>query len=278
MQLKMAKQLKKISTLAQNRHSAADTESDYDTDDLDTTLTELGKIKAKGSDRERSSFASTGSWADSLGMSLTEGDIERLRLSCPMSDSMMVSMTEADIDKLRLSSSVIDPYLDEQLKIPDIMSDSMISDTHALVDMRRSNDRDADSESSDGEGLRNFEDGATIKRKVTKKKHKASSKDNPSAHVNGDRSLDLSGGQSRNWEEANANTPTAENCDVESRTLDSSRTSALQDIANDNESSSAGADLPGVKLNGAVCNGQGNAEWPAGGSFSSGLNCSVVPL
>ena len=104
MQLKMAKRLQSISSLALN-HIAMDTESDYDTDDMETTLTDAHKLK--------------------------------------LSDGLT----------------------------------SLVADTHRL--------KLKDLDSSEGEGLYDFDDG-TIKRRTSKKKKRVTSKQNPVGNGGGD--------------------------------------------------------------------------------------------
>lgn len=262
----MAKQLQNISTLALNRDTSADTESDYDTDDLDTTITDSKKFKSKAESRLRlASVNSNESWGDTMMSSLTEVDIERLRLHNPMSDSMMMSMTEADIDKLRLTQSMlVGP--NEKLCGPDPMMDSMISDNSALVDMRRHGNDDADTDSSEGEGLRNFEDGATIKRRVSKKR-KSTSKENKGVHINGDQSQKPVDGAAEATKQADnvINDSQSETCDADSKPLDITgidvtRTSAVPETSSDNPGVSSSSADSSVKLNGAVCNGEGNED------------------
>ena len=70
MQLKMAKRLQSISSMALN-HMTLDTESDYDTDDMDATLTDADKLRLR-----HSSFG--GVSVDST--ELTLADINKLKL------------------------------------------------------------------------------------------------------------------------------------------------------------------------------------------------------
>ena len=70
MQLKMAKRLQSISSMALN-HMTLDTESDYDTDDMDATLTDADKLRLR-----HSSFG--GVSVDSTELTLAE--INKLKL------------------------------------------------------------------------------------------------------------------------------------------------------------------------------------------------------
>ena len=70
MQLKMAKRLQSISSMALN-HMTLDTESDYDTDDMDATLTDVDKLRLR-----HSSFG--GVSVDSTELTLAE--INKLKL------------------------------------------------------------------------------------------------------------------------------------------------------------------------------------------------------
>ena len=70
MQLKMAKRLQSISSMALN-HMTLDTESDYDTDDMDATLTDADKLRLR-----QSSFG--GVSVDSTELTLAE--INKLKL------------------------------------------------------------------------------------------------------------------------------------------------------------------------------------------------------
>ena len=70
MQLKMAKRLQSISSMALN-HMTLDTESDYDTDDMDSTLTDADKLRLR-----HSSFG--GVSIDSTELTLSE--INKLKL------------------------------------------------------------------------------------------------------------------------------------------------------------------------------------------------------
>ncbi len=71
MQLKMAKRLQSISSMALN-HMTLDTESDYDTDDMDATLTDADKLRLRGT-------SLSGMSVDS--QELTMADIQKLKLN-----------------------------------------------------------------------------------------------------------------------------------------------------------------------------------------------------
>ena len=261
----MTRKLQTISSLALS-HINADTESEGDTDELDTTVTDSRKLRPRppGGEEFAASLAEVemeklrqSSLTDSMACSLTEADIDKLRLKYPMSDSMMMSLTEADIEKLRFNP----------------MTDSMICEGNSLVDVRKSlpPDGDADGESSSGEGLYDHEDGTVRRKTVSKKKRKSANKSRD-CDANGEQSHvggvvvvpDADNSSSPEWgsetsgkcEQSKPDLLTGVHVDMPPKTS----TSLSQDSKVEQSLTNTTQQTPLVQINGAVCNGSGSQD------------------